>query len=142
MSKATVKKQVEYCLLVSPETRNSDITLMQTLWRYYYPEKMHTDSKGEDMVYVKDLFELPREDHIKRIRANIQNVERRYLPTDFEVMKKRKDADKSWRAYLGYDLPNNVWHRHCENDAELKKQLERALQSEGVSIAPKQATFL
>jgi len=128
----TLDKQVRYCLETWPETRNDDIKLTQYLWYNFYKSKVHLDDNGKGYIYMHDLFELPREDNIKRVRAKIQNEEHKFLPTDFAVMEKRKDASKTWREYLGYDLPATEWHKHYKDDAELEKQLKNALQSEGV----------
>ena len=91
---------------------------------------MHTDKNNSGYIYLKDLFELPREDNIKRVRAKIQNEEHKFLPTDFKIMKKRKSASKTWREYLGYDLPASEWYQHHFGDSQLEKQLETALRLE------------
>lgn len=135
MSKIQVKKMVLSCLERYPETRNSDITLTQTLWSYYYPSKVHSSASG-NFIYLRDLFDLPREDHIKRIRANIQNDEHLFLPTSYEVMKKRKDAKTSWREYLGYEMTKEQWEQYYRTNAELESQLNAALKAEGSIIDP------
>lgn len=81
------------------KSRNSDIRLTQMIWWRYYQHKI---KMIDDKPYVNmlDLFDLPREDNIKRIRAKIQNEEKLYLPTDPAVAKKRGWLEDEWRMYL------------------------------------------
>lgn len=51
------------------------------------------------MVELKNIMDLPREDNVKRIRAKIQNEEKKYLPTSLEVAKQRKINEEDWRAW-------------------------------------------
>lgn len=50
-----------------------------------------------------DLYELPKEDNVKRIRATIQNQKNQFLPTDEVIRKKRQIKEEEWRKYLGYN---------------------------------------
>lgn len=93
----TLQQQIERTLEDYPETRNSDITLMIRIWETYYSDYMVDGRFGLD-----DLYNLPREDNIKRIRARIQNVEKRLLPTSEEVVKKRRRNVNVWRTLMGY----------------------------------------
>ena len=95
-------EQVRYCLERYEATRNSDITLMIAVWKCFYPSRIN-EKLGYEAIALIDLFELPREDNIKRIRAKIQNVEHLYVPTTFEIAKKRGFLEKDWRQYLGHD---------------------------------------
>ena len=65
--------------------------------------QIHEDN---DSVMLKELFELPREDNIKRIRAKIQNDEKRLLPTKWEVARKRGILEDEWRVAMGYPSKN------------------------------------
>mgnify|MGYP000844596995 CR=1 FL=1 len=104
MSKQTLKDQVEFILTTVPESRNSDITLTIELWKYYYPQSVHRGEKtGKYYILIDKLFDLPREDNIKRIRAEIQNVEHRYLPTEVAILIERARMSKEWREFLGYN---------------------------------------
>lgn len=106
----TLKGMVESVLADTPETRNSDIALTIAIWRRFFPslvrqEKHHdgrTYSLGEEYVRVKDLFELPREDNVKRVRAMFQNEKKLYLPTSWEVAKGRGLEEDEWRVAMGY----------------------------------------
>lgn len=121
MSKDILKNQVSYILSHFPETRNSDITLTIELWKNYYPDKLFNN---DQCIYVRDLFDLPREDNIKRIRAKIQNEDREFLPTDIKVFIERARASDEWRKFLGYrvnKLPEVL------TDADIKTALESYL---------------
>lgn len=96
----SLKAQVEYCLKEYPDTRNSDIALMIKIWEQFYPKLIKKGSTGETGVWLKDLYELPREDNIKRHRAVFQNVLFKYLPTSLEVVKQRKINEEKWLEYI------------------------------------------
>lgn len=85
-----------------PHTRDSDIALMIEVWRRYYPKYVKKGSTGEEGVWLKDLYELPREDNIKRVRAQIQNDDKQFLPTTWEIAKQRKINENVWRKAMGY----------------------------------------
>ena len=97
-----LKSQVEYCLREIPETRNSDITLMIEIWKRYFPSKMKMGATGEMGVWLKDLYELPRDDNVKRIRAHFQNDLNKYLPSDQKIVKQRRINENKWRVFMGY----------------------------------------
>lgn len=94
-----LKDKVLHCLIEYPETRNSDILLTQKIWKTFHYSKLK-QFDGEYYVKVENLLDLPREDTIKRIRATIQNQEKKYLPTNIEVVKKRKINELAWREYI------------------------------------------
>lgn len=83
------------------KSRNSDIRLTQMIWWRFYNDKFETIN-GKAYVEIGALFDLPREDNIKRIRAKIQNDLHEFLPTDPEVARKRGWEIDEWRSYLGY----------------------------------------
>lgn len=98
-----LKEKVLKVLATDPPTRDSDIRLCIAIWERYYPEFLITGSiSGDKAVKLRNLFELPREDHVKRIRAQIQNDEGRYLPTSWEVAKQRKINEERWREYISH----------------------------------------
>ena len=92
-----LKNQVESVLESNDQTRNSDITLTIEIWKAYYPHKV-----ADGTVALNDLYDLPREDNVKRIRAKIQNEEGRFLPTNEDIRKKRGISEEKWRKWLGY----------------------------------------
>jgi hypothetical protein len=111
-----LKDKVKYCLEKDQQSRNSDIRLTQLVWACFHRDKF-IEIQGEDFgkdfaIRIKDLFDLPREDHISRVRRAIQEdavknvVAGRkeygvYLPTDINVAKQRKMNEINWREYLG-----------------------------------------
>lgn len=97
MNLRTLKGQVEYTLKTLPATRNSDIALTISVWQYFYPSLVQ-DGK----VALDNLFDLPREDSVKRIRAKFQNEMNLYLPTDEKVALARGFKEEEWRELLGY----------------------------------------
>lgn len=101
--KGQLRKQVLKILEDDEKSRNSDIRLTQMLWWHFYRKYMH-QVDGKIMVAVTDLFELPREDNIKRIRAKIQNEEHMFLPTNPDVARKRGWQEDEWRSFLGYPV--------------------------------------
>lgn len=92
---------VEAILRNIPDSRNSDITLTIEIWRRYYPQRIKKGSSGEEGVWLKDLYDLPREDAVKRIRASF-NHEGKYYPTDWKVAKARGIEEDKWRVEMGY----------------------------------------
>ncbi len=95
-----LKEQVETILEKYPECRNSDIKLTLNVWHTFY-NGMISEIGGEKYIKLKDLYDLPREDHIKRIRQKFNELGM-YLPTNPDVQKKRKLLEKEWRKELGY----------------------------------------
>lgn len=99
-----LKEKVEKMLRLYPETRNSDIELTIRIWKEYFPTKLITREKdGKIYVAVSDLFELPREDNVKRLRAKIQNEEGKFLPTSLEVALKRGIEEEKWHKAMAFN---------------------------------------
>ena len=109
-----LKDQVKQILIDDEKSRNSDIRLTQMMWYRFHNSKVVELPDKTLAVIIKDLFELPREDHLSRIRRKIQEeafekVEKgyrdyiKYLPTSLEVIKQRKMNEEKWRSFLGYN---------------------------------------
>lgn len=102
-----LKKQILEVLASTTEARNSDQYLTLCIWNRYYPQyvqEVNREVPGKEpekvrMVSLRDIMILPREDNVKRIRAIIQNVEKRYLPTSAAVRKQRKINQEVWEEY-------------------------------------------
>lgn len=100
--------QVEICLKNFEETRNSDIELTHRIWKEFYPGQIQYIG-SRPAVYLDSMFDLPREDNVKRVRANIQNVEKRFVPTDWKVAQARGFKVKAeWESFLGYDRDSQI----------------------------------
>lgn len=100
MTKNSLKSLVYNVLESSPRSRDDDLYLTLCIWNRFYDHKIFKDDEGMVCVRLSDILELPREDHIKRLRAQIQNVEGKYLPTNMSVCKKRRISEQKWRDYL------------------------------------------
>lgn len=107
MSKGLLEKHIKEVLATDTKSRNSDIRLTQMIWWRYHQDKVKSFN-GKAYIEFNDLFELPREDNIKRIRAKIQNVEKLYPPTDLAVARKRGWLEDEWRSYLGYKTREEI----------------------------------
>ena len=95
----TLKEKVLYCLNKHQDTRNSDIKLTNAVWIEYHNSVIFKEN-GEYAVRLKDLYNIPREDNVKRLRAIIKNKEHKFLPTSLEVVKRRKMNEKVWERYI------------------------------------------
>ena len=89
--------QVECVLRDYPKTRNCDIELTKRIWIIYYRDYLlqHPQTK-KFWIDIDAMNELPREDHIKRLRAIIQNEQHKYPPTTWKVAKARHYEEKLW----------------------------------------------
>ena len=86
-----------------PETRNDDVVLTLQIWKSYYYQRIITGQNGHQYIDLAAVRDLPREDHVKRVRAVIQNEERKFLPITVEVAIKRGMSEEEWRRALGYN---------------------------------------
>lgn len=102
----TLKTKVEIVLEKFPSTRNSDVDLVIRVWKVFHPEHI-----SEGYISLSSLFELPREDTIKRIRAAIQNKDGRFLPTDWNVAKKRGINETVWRQSMAANVQSTLYDR-------------------------------
>jgi len=99
--KTKIREMIIYCLENFPETRNSDIALTLKVWQYFTDKVVWSEKTNSHWVQIKDLFDLPREDHIKRVRASL-NAVGMFMPTDPKVIEARNKSKKQWREELGY----------------------------------------
>jgi len=99
-----IKDQVEWCLENDPETRNSDVRLMNLLWIKFYSHYLIRDGSAF-MVKLTALYELPNQETVGRWRRKVQE-EGRFVPTRWEVAKARQFKEEEWRTLLGYNNPS------------------------------------
>ena len=111
---------VENILRNMPENRNSDIALTIEIWRKYYPSLIKVGKTGQEGVWLKDIFELPREDNIKRERAKF-NALGKYYPTDWKVAKARGLKEDLWRTENGYPTKAETVHP-TKNESYMDQQ--------------------
>lgn len=110
-----LKSQVEVTLRDIPLTRNSDIALTIAIWRNFYPASLIENGQA---VLLKQLFTLPREDNVKRIRAYFQNDKKMYWPTDEKVAKARGFNMEEWRVAMGYPTSEGTYKPPSEQSKE------------------------
>lgn len=127
--KGQLEKQIRATLAADERSRNSDIRLTQAIWFRYYHSSM-LEHNGLVYVEVAKMYDLPREDNIKRIRAKIQNEQHEFLPTSEAVARKRKWNIQEWRDYLGYAPKGEVGRRAMATQAELNKLQVESLQKD------------
>lgn len=122
----TLLKQVRFCLAALPETRNSDIDLTIHVWQKFFPEyikfRLNKVSESENYqakcIDIADIKHLPREDHIKRIRAKIQNEQKEFLPTLPEVASARRLNETFWKE----EMKRLYQKQYCKVRADLIEQ--------------------
>jgi len=102
-----LEARVEICLKEYPETRNSDLKLTVQLWRNHFPNYIHKDEWGDEVIEIDDFIEvLPREDLVSRCRRKV-NARGLYLTTLLTVAKARHLNEEAWReAMKDCDVPN------------------------------------
>ena len=67
-----LQPKVEYCLEHFPDTRNSDICLTIKIWESYYSHKLYKAKDGNNYVCLENMYDLPSEDRISRVRRIVQ----------------------------------------------------------------------
>jgi F420-0:gamma-glutamyl ligase len=77
---------------------------------------------------IIELLQSVNQESVKRLRARIQNDERRYLPTSIAVARMRHWKEGEWKQALGYSTFTPA--DHIEN-AEQAKHL-RMIQHESI----------
>jgi len=100
--------KVEWCLKNYPDTRNSDIKLTIKIWENF--DHLNERLPIMNVTAMENLLlDSAREDNVKRIRATIQNKERRLVPTDWKVAQARGFRIKGeWEKFLGYDRDSQI----------------------------------
>lgn len=98
-----LKEKVEIILKNVLRSREDDQYLTLCIWVKYYSDLLFKDESGKYCVRLEDTMKLPKEDNVKRIRAKF-NEQGLYLPTNPNVIKKRKILDKQWKKDLGYNI--------------------------------------
>lgn len=95
-----LKNRILFLLKEFPKTRDNDVYLTLKFWLHYYKSRLDLTDPKNPKVSFKDIMDLPREEHIRRIRAIIQNEEHKFLPIDPQVRKQRKISEREWSNYL------------------------------------------
>lgn len=103
--KYTLAQMVGIVLDERPETRNDDKLLWLWVCSTFFPGSfLRVD--GINYLRVKDILDLPSQDSIKRTRAEYQNEEKMFLPTDPKVLEGRSRNSKNWKEHINksYDV--------------------------------------
>ena len=100
MNLTTLKGQVEMVLATHEQSRNSDIELTVELWKRFYPTKISRFLDAQEFVKLTDMFDLPHESEIGRIRRKFQNDEHKYFPTVEAVAVQRGILAEVWRKWM------------------------------------------
>ena len=92
------ESKVIYILEKFPFTRNSDELLYLMLIKIYYPDILKKLGVAALHKWIPEKLaeELPKFETISRIRRKL-NEQGLYLPTDPEVLRRRRRADVVWR---------------------------------------------
>jgi len=101
-----VKKLVEWALNDYQRARNDDkLLVFIILHKILYPNSLpfYAYEKPNIRIYLTDLAKFPSFEAIIRARAKIQNVEKRFLPTD-ETVRRRREQQKKYRAFATGEL--------------------------------------
>ena len=127
-----LKNQVEVILRTDLESRNDDIRLMQRVWTAYYKKYVSFNKEDFSMklgycVHFEDFKYLPSQDAVSRMRRKF-NEKGLYLPTDKDVLKKRRIGMNVWKAFSkegAKDLDFTVIKKH--NDVTVSGLLNKKL---------------
>ena len=99
-SLAPTKQKVRFILETIEGTENCDITLMIEILKFYHPNQLLLDELGNPIgISFEEMYNVPREDHIKRYRAFFNSIGR-YITTDKEVAKQRGLSEEKWREEM------------------------------------------
>ena len=96
-SKEKLIFRVSNMLRKDMETRNDDRILTIRVWQSILPA-------GTDSITFEQLFDLPDQSSIKRMRAHLQNKLKLYPPTKAAVAKQRRWNKKEWEKLLELKL--------------------------------------
>lgn len=106
-----LKQAVHDILRDTPATRNSDVLLTIEVWRKFFPKVIKMGQSEKEGIWLEDLYWLPREDNVKRVRAHWQNDMGMFLPTEWVIAKARKIAEDEWRVAMGYPTKDTTGTR-------------------------------
>lgn len=103
-NKLKLKHKVRNILEQDTEARNCDVRLTCLIWLTYHDHLLFKDDQGVASVRLRNIINLPKEDAISRWRRKVQEGGE-FLPTKWEVAKKRGMNKEEWELALGY-IPN------------------------------------
>jgi len=97
----TVKEQVEYVLANYPSSRNCDELLWWLVLKIFHKDVYDAFRKAAHKGYIPMdvLKKVPKFESITRARRQF-NERGLYLPTDPEVLERRRRGEKVWRKAM------------------------------------------
>tara|TARA_R100001086_G_scaffold118472_2_gene60888 strand:- start:1487 stop:1819 length:333 start_codon:yes stop_codon:yes gene_type:complete len=93
----TFKERVALILKEHEAARNNDGTLMAYYIDRFHSDLVHKAEKLGKVIPLSNMKYLPPFESIRRVRAIIQNVDGKYLPTDEKVIKARRIKEANMR---------------------------------------------
>jgi hypothetical protein len=126
-----LKREVETVLYMDRRCRNSDIYLwveiVKRFYKSHYEELcrvIRTATALEQTWPGMEAFmlEVPNQDNVKRIRAQF-NARGKYMPTSWEVAKKRMLKQDEWKIALGYSVETPADHIERQEQQKHMKNL-------------------
>lgn len=97
MKQGKLTDLVRQILRENENARNNDTYLTALVIHRRMPQCYQIIDGKAWIAY--EAIKIYREDHVKRVRAKIQNDEGKYLPTDPEVRKQRKISEEEWLSW-------------------------------------------
>lgn len=96
----TLEAKIRHILARYEETRNDDVRLqVQLIDTFGSPADILWRPDFKDSMIRISALRTFREDHVKRVRAKIQNDDGDFLPTDPDIRKKRQISEDEWSEY-------------------------------------------
>jgi len=96
-----LKDKVAYVLLNDKQARDCDVRLTCLVWFKFQEKDLFKNQEDVWSVQLRDMQKLPRADNVSRWRRKIQNEDGFWLPTTWEVARKRNINKIAWRNALG-----------------------------------------
>jgi len=99
LKRGALKEAVEQVLRSHPETRDDDALLTLWVWQLVAPARL-VDFPGQQGKWIraKDVLDLPKEDHVSRIRRWFQE-RGQYPTTNPDIARKRRQSEDEWREW-------------------------------------------
>ncbi len=96
----TLMQKTEQILAKYKRARNDDKYLCIVFWWEYHRGILEMDANNKNpKILLENILQLPSQDFISRCRRKIQESGK-YLPTDWEVARKRKINEDVWKNYM------------------------------------------
>jgi hypothetical protein len=99
LKRGALKVAVEKVLREQPSTRDDDALLTLWVWLEVAPDKMEAIPGREGKwVKARNILDLPKEDHVSRIRRWFQE-RGQYPTTNPYIARKRHQSEEDWKRW-------------------------------------------